>query len=68
MYAGLDDPRARTVLILYTGRSTGGRLEPGDDALEARFYPLDRLPRTVAFESHRRALAQLRAADPEGPV
>ena len=60
VYAGLDDPRARTVLILYTGRRTGGRLVAGDDALDARFYPLGRLPRTIAFESHRRALAELR--------
>ncbi len=59
VYAGLDDPRARTVLILYTGRRAGGRLVPGDDALDARFYPLGRLPRTIAFESHRLALAEL---------
>ena len=59
VYAGLDDPRVRTVLILYTARREGGRLAPGDDALEARFHPLARLPRTIAFESHRRALARL---------
>src|SRR5262245_6769865 len=41
VYAGLDDPRVRAVLILYSGRRVGGRLTPGDDALEARYFPLD---------------------------
>ncbi|HEY2953869.1 MAG TPA: NUDIX hydrolase [Candidatus Eisenbacteria bacterium] len=59
VYAGLDDPRARTVLILYGARRTGGRLAAGDDAVEAGFHPLGRLPRPIAFESHRRALASL---------
>jgi ADP-ribose pyrophosphatase YjhB (NUDIX family) len=59
VYAGLDDPRARAVLILYTAEQTGGRLTPGDDALAAKFFPLARLPRAIAFEAHRRALAEL---------
>jgi len=59
VYAGLDDPRARAVLILYTADRAGGKLKPGDDALAAKYYPLTRLPRAIAFESHRRALAQL---------
>jgi 8-oxo-dGTP diphosphatase len=61
VYAGFDDPRVRAVLILYTAARTGGRLTPGDDALAAKFYPLARLPRVIAFESHRRALAELNA-------
>jgi ADP-ribose pyrophosphatase YjhB (NUDIX family) len=61
VYAGFDDPRVRTVLILYTAERTGGRLRPGDDAIEARYFPLSRLPRRIAFESHRRALAEHRA-------
>jgi len=59
VYAGLDDPRVRSVLILYTGERVGGRLVPGDDATAAKFFPLARLPRAIAFESHRRALAEL---------
>src|SRR5262245_14997600 len=61
VYAGLDDPRARAVLILYTGRRTGGRLTPGDDASDARMFPLDQLPEPLAFAAHDRALAELRA-------
>jgi ADP-ribose pyrophosphatase YjhB (NUDIX family) len=59
VYAGLDDPRVRSVLILYTADRTAGRLVPGDDATAAKFYSLARLPRAIAFESHRRALAEL---------
>jgi len=59
VYAGLDDPRVRTVLIVYTAARVSGRLVPGDDALDAKFYPLARLPREIAFESHRRALEEL---------
>ena len=58
VYAGVDDPRVRTVLILYTARRTGGRLRAGDDAIEARYFPLGRLPARIAFGSHRRALAE----------
>src|SRR5438093_5677220 len=61
VYAGFDDPRVRTVLILYTAERTGGRLKAGDDATEARYFALSRPPRRIAFESHRRALNELRA-------
>ena len=67
VYAGLDDPRVRTVLILYVAERTGGRLEPGDDAIEARFFPLDALPRSIAFASHRKALAEFVARTQRGP-
>ena len=59
VYAGVDDPRVRSVLILYTATRTGGRLTPGDDALAARWVPLARLPRAIAFASHRQALQEL---------
>ena len=60
VYAGMDDPRVRAVLVLYTGRRTGGRLKPGDDAIAARWFPLDRLPEPIAFASHRQALEEFR--------
>lgn len=58
VYAGRDDPRVRAVLILYSAERAGGRLRPGDDAIEARFFPVTRLPKEIAFEAHRRALAE----------
>jgi len=60
VYAGFDDPRVRAVLILYTAERTGGRLRPSDDAIDARFWALGRLPRRIAFAAHRRALEELR--------
>ena len=60
VYAGFDDPRVRAVLILYTAERTGGRLKAGDDAIEARFFPFARLPRSIAFAAHRRALEEFR--------
>lgn len=66
VYAGHDDPRVRAVLILYRGRRVGGRLTPGDDALQARWFPLDRLPRRIAFAAHRLALEQLRRDEAGG--
>ena len=67
VYAGFDDPRVRAVLILYTAERTGGRLRPGDDAIAARFHPLARLPKQIAFASHRRALAEFRPVACETP-
>ncbi|MBI1797372.1 MAG: NUDIX hydrolase [Candidatus Eisenbacteria bacterium] len=61
VYAGLDDPRVRSVLILYTAERVAGRVAPGDDAIEARYFGLARLPRRIAFASHRTALAEFSA-------
>jgi 8-oxo-dGTP diphosphatase len=60
VYAGRDDPRTRAVLILYRARVVGGRLLPGDDASEVEYFPLDRLPRPIAFRAHREALTDLK--------
>jgi ADP-ribose pyrophosphatase YjhB (NUDIX family) len=62
VYAGFDDPRVRAVLILYTAERAGGRLKPGDDAIETRWFPLARLPKDIAFHAHHRALEQFRSA------
>ncbi len=59
VYAGFDDPRVRAVLILYTAERTGGVLAPGDDAIEAEWFPLDQLPEQIAFAAHRQALDDL---------
>jgi 8-oxo-dGTP diphosphatase len=60
VYSGFDDPRTAAVLIIYLGKRTGGELECGDDASEARFFKLDDLPGDIAFKAHRDALAELR--------
>ena len=50
----------RAVLIVYTAERTGGRLTAGDDAMIARYFPLTRLPQSIAFASHRQALRDLK--------
>lgn len=66
VYAGFDDPRVRTVLILYTCNQTGGDLQAGDDAIETKWFPLDALPDDIAFASHRKALAEFISGQPRG--
>ena len=61
IYAGTDDPRTRSILILYVAEHAGGTLTPGDDAIEAEFFPLAGLPAPIAFSSHTRALAEYRS-------
>lgn len=58
VYAGLDDPRVRSVLILYLAERVSGRLTAGDDAIDARYFPRRKLPRAIAFTSHRLALRE----------
>ncbi len=43
------DPRGHTVSIVYLLRRKGGEIRGGDDAYEARFFPLDNLPE-MAFD------------------
>jgi 8-oxo-dGTP diphosphatase len=53
---GQDGP---VVLMVFTGAVEGGRLEAGDDASEAGWFPLTRLPRPLAYGPHRTVLRAL---------
>lgn len=57
IYSGTDDPRANAVLILYLAKVTGGELKAADDAQEVRFFNFDNLPDEIAFEAHKKAIA-----------
>jgi len=59
-YMAMDDPRTQVVLLLYLARRIGGELRAGDDASEARFFPLNGLPAEIAFKAHEQALADVR--------
>ena len=61
LYDGRDDPRNRVVLAVYETEVRGGKLQAGDDAREVRAFDLSRLPESIAFQNHRRVLADLRA-------
>ena len=60
-YEAGDDPRAKVVLILYLADIIGGDLVPGDDAIEAEYFPLENLPNNIAFNAHIRALNHLKS-------
>jgi 8-oxo-dGTP diphosphatase len=47
------------IVIVYRGARTGGILAPGDDASDAKFFPLNQLP-TLAFTSTHRTLKRWR--------
>ncbi|MDP8921932.1 MAG: NUDIX domain-containing protein [Chloroflexota bacterium] len=66
LYFGTDDPRNVAHLAVYGARVVGGDLTPGDDAIDARFFPRGQLPANVAFEAHRQALADWER-DPSRP-
>lgn len=57
-------PERQTVGVWFTGRRTGGQLCPGDDAVDARFFPLDHLPE-LAFPTDELVLAQLKTGRDE---
>ncbi|MFZ5979576.1 MAG: NUDIX domain-containing protein [Candidatus Zixiibacteriota bacterium] len=56
VYNGHDDPRNNAILLLYLARIIGGKMTPGDDAEEVRYFSFDALPENIAFESHIQAL------------
>jgi 8-oxo-dGTP diphosphatase len=56
-------PQRRPSLnIYYLGRlrRAGSRVRAGDDASECRWFPLDRVPRRMAFKNNRQAVLALR--------
>lgn len=60
VFPAIDDPRAQVVLIVYRCVIIGGEVQPGDDASEAQFFHLEKLPPDISFTSHRTVLAALR--------
>ena len=56
VYSGSDDPRTNAVLIVYLVEVLGGKLKPGDDALEAQFFTRDQITPNIAFRAHRKVM------------
>ncbi len=63
-----DNPRKLINLVVYLARAVAGELAAADDATEARFFPLDKLPEDLAFENNRQILGQLVRDIPTGDI
>jgi 8-oxo-dGTP diphosphatase len=49
VHSNFHDPLHLTVGIWFWGTCTGGKLIPGSDAQDVRFFPLDLIPEEMAF-------------------
>lgn len=56
VYSGNDDPRTHAVLIVYLGLPSDDMYRAGDDASAIKLFPLDRLPKNMAFRAHTQAI------------
>jgi len=57
--SGVLPPDIPVLVVFYRAEETGGILQAGDDAAEAEFFPLAKLPQSIAFAAHRKVLQQL---------
>lgn len=61
VHTGILPPDRPILLVVYRANVVGGVLQAGDDAAAVGFYALDDLPGEIAFATHRRVIADLRA-------
>lgn len=54
-----DDPRKPANVALFACRATGGELCGADDAMDARWFPLDALPEELAFDNRAQVFDRL---------
>ena len=62
------NPHKLVNVIVYLARPVAGELAAADDALEARFFPLEELPSNIGFASNRDILLHLQRQFPSGDI
>ena len=62
------NPHKLVNVVVYLAHAVAGELRAADDASEARFFPLDRLPSDIGFESNQEILLRLQQQFPSGDV
>ena len=63
-----DDPRKRANVAVYLARPVAGALRASDDASDAGFFSLERLPEKIAFENNQTILRRLLREFPTGDI
>lgn len=68
VHSNFHDPDRLTVGIWFSGTVIGGELRAGDDLDQIAFFPLEKIPKNLAFPTDRIVLADLgQAKVPESP-
>ncbi len=62
LISGREHPRGADILLVYTASLTGGTLHAADDADQAAWFPLSKLP-NLAFKSTRSILEKVQSAE-----
>ncbi len=68
VHSNFHDLKNQTVGIWFMGTRSGGRLKPGSDASEVKYFPLDDLPQKMAFPTDLLVCEKLKSSlfDPHG--
>jgi len=60
VHSNFHDREHQTVGVWFMGKLAGGELQPGSDAREAEFFPLDSMPENMAFPTDELVSEKLR--------
>ena len=59
LVSGREHEQGADIVLVFQAKLTGGKIQAGDDAAKAEFFPLDSLP-PLAFKATSKTLEKLR--------